>query len=514
MTLIGTAGQALATVAAAVAFAAAIPPVGVWPLTLAAPGLALWAIDCDRRWRRFGLGLLFGSVHMALTQHWIGHAMQNLGGLPSWAAVLVLLGHALVSGLPWALIGVLSRPVRAVSGPALAPLALSVLWVAAERHVPVLFPYTAASPLHAVAWLLWPASLGGIPVASFVVVLCSLLTADAIIHRREPQRIRLGALATLVVVWLGVGLLLRHDVTLPPDGVRVLLVQPAVTVAEKTTSDPQRRMAAHFRAETLTLTAIESGPRPDAVVWPEGSLAFPYVAGSGTLGAEVSRRADRFARGLGLPLLAGTLRVADSGAIRNALLDYRPLAAAPVVYDKQRLVPFGERVPLADTFPSLATLVSGMSHYEPGTGTPRPVSLGHLVALPTICYEAIDGAFVREGLLATNASVILNVTNDVWFGDWAEPEQHFMLQKERAIENGVWLVRATNTGVTALVAPNGQVVARTDVGAMTTLRITLPREPSPSTFYRRHGALLSWLGLAALLAALAWRHRARWSLAR
>jgi apolipoprotein N-acyltransferase len=173
---------------------------------------------------------------------------------------------------------------------------------------------------------------------------------------------------------------------------------------------------------------------------------------------------------------------------------------------------FGERIPLADTFPSLVDAIPGTSHYAAGDSF-AAFPADNLLWVPSICYESIFSDFTRDGLNAPDGGgdVLLNLTNDVWFGDTAAADQHLMLQTMRAVEDRVWLVRATNTGISAFVAPTGQIVARTEINTSVVLYGEMSIPEIPLSFYRRHGNVIPlclWV-LGLLFLGYRWRKTTR-----
>jgi apolipoprotein N-acyltransferase len=273
-------------------------------------------------------------------------------------------------------------------------------------------------------------------------------------------------------------------------------------------------------ATYLALTSRPAGQRPDVVIWPEGAL--PAVIDE--LLAPGQPYPDRLAGALqpGQLLMLGVNRVepqAGGGArYYNSLLALRREAAGLRVaglYDKHHLVPFGEYMPMADlaTKVGFRSLVHMPDDFAAGP-RPRPLSLANLPpAQPLICYEALfpglakgsPGEAVRPGW-------IVNISNDAWFGQGSGPLQHLNIASYRALEAGLPMVRATPTGVSAVIDAYGRVTpgARLGLGAMGVIDARLP-PALPQTPYGRFGDL--FLGLLLLVSAGVWaiglRRRAR-----
>jgi apolipoprotein N-acyltransferase len=279
------------------------------------------------------------------------------------------------------------------------------------------------------------------------------------------------------------------------------------------TSDLRRTLIA--RSEELTRSADLSGV--DAVVWPEGGFYFLFGPDDPKypVVATESRKLVEFVRDLGRPVIFGSL-TSPAGKPRNSLVLLRPDGTWQT-YDKRRLLAFGEHLPLSETFPSLKGSIPGVGELEPGTGPVafplaatsadgRPMTAR---ALASICYEAILPDLTRESVVDTGADVIVNVTNDVWFGPEGEPAQHLMLQAVRAVELRIPLVRVTQTGITAVVLPSGDFAAETAVGERRVVTVDVPFGAPSDTLYRSIGEafpVACLLGVVAFL-AVPWARR-------
>jgi len=279
----------------------------------------------------------------------------------------------------------------------------------------------------------------------------------------------------------------------------VRLVQP--NAAQHLKWQPE--YAELFFQRQLTLTAqspLEAEQAPDLVVWPE--TAIPWQLGAAGLAlAEVARASG------GVPVALGALRF-EGDRLRNSMAVVGPDGALQAIYDKHHLVPFGEYIPFANLAERLGVkgLAVQVAGFSPGTG-PELVDFGRLgQALPLICYEAVFAHDVNAA--PGRPSFLLQVTNDAWFGTQAGPQQHLAQARMRAIEQGIPLARAANTGISAMIDPYGRIIAQLPLGADGFVDAPLPR-PLPPTLYSRTGdAPLIWvLCLALLLGAMrVWRH--------
>ncbi|MBV8613968.1 MAG: apolipoprotein N-acyltransferase, partial [Acetobacteraceae bacterium] len=239
----------------------------------------------------------------------------------------------------------------------------------------------------------------------------------------------------------------------------------------------------------------QAGTGPKVVIWPE--TASPYL-----LGQEPAARQAIEEAADGSPALVGSVRFDAMGRPRNTLYALEPGGTVAALYDKWHLVPFGEYQP--SWFPLPVQVVPGGGF----AGGPGPATLrvpGLPPVAPLICYEAIFSAQVVDE--AKRPDWIVNVTNDAWFGNSTGPRQHLAAVRMRAVEEGLPVLRAANTGITAAFDARGHELARIGLNRPGVLVIGLPG-PLPPTPYARLGlAVPLGLGAAAALIGLAARRR-------
>ncbi len=275
---------------------------------------------------------------------------------------------------------------------------------------------------------------------------------------------------------------------------RVRVVQPNAAQHLKWRPD----MIPVFFSRALELTATPADPPPDLIVWPETSV--PDILSR----AGPAFAAMRAAAGPDAVIVAGLQR-REAARFYNSLAVLAPGTADPWDhYDKHHLVPFGEYLPYAAFWArfgldGLAANVDG--GFRPGPG-PQIVTLpGIGPALPLICYEAV---FPQDVFRApARPALLLHATNDAWFGDFAGPYQHLAQARLRAIEQGLPMVRAANTGVSAIIGPRGRVLVGVPLGEAATADAPLPAAlpPTPYAIHRDSPVFaltLLLLGLAAL----------------
>jgi apolipoprotein N-acyltransferase len=446
--------------------------------------------------RGFVLGLLTGVVHFAGTVYWTGATVRTFGGLPLPVAVvtaaLLVSYMALFVAFASGCTGVF---VRRFGWPGL--LVGSAGWVGFEYLRGVLFGGFPWIPLGNAMVTLLPvaqlASVGGVYLLSWLVAAINAAIAVGIITTGRVQRtVVVSALVLLLAVSLWGGRRLAAN-TLVEEGtpVRVGLVQGNIAQTDKW--DPARAGAIVERYLAMTRQAVERGA--ELVVWPESSTPFYF---------EEEPAGQALVRGLvgsiRTPLLFGTDEVERGSPSRyyNSAMMLDEGGATAAVYRKIHLVPFGEYVPFKTLLFFVKPLVEAVSDFTPGTIVTMLPVRGHM-ASTAICYEVTYPSLIREAT-RQGSELLTTITNDAWYGDSSAPFQHFEMASMRAIEQGRYLVRAANTGITGIVDPYGRVLARTALGE-TTVVVGEARFVQARTLYATMGDRVAHAGL--ILTALA-----------
>jgi apolipoprotein N-acyltransferase len=461
-----------------------------WNLPLLAPfavGPLIYALL--REWEpkhRFLLGYVTGLVFWAGINYWIHFVISvhgNLGsGLGAVGFVLFVLLRAIPLGLFGLLAGVLVQRPYAIAG-------VACLWVGIER-MPWLFNYTWLHLGNAGIDMGVPMRLApvtGVYGLSWVFAALGAAVAVVLFRRDRRQLLWLTPIALLAV--------------LPPlpeperPTHSAVSVQPAIAErddwTEKLARDTQELM------ELLSLqSALNVGqPKAPLILWPEVPAPFYYA--DDLLFRE---RVNNLARLTGAHVLIGTVAYNERKAPLNAAVLIRPDGSAAGRYDKMFLVPFGEYIP----FPFggfVGAIVSEIGDFVPGE---RIVlfDTGGLRVGAFICYESAFPHLARQ-FTAEGATVLANLSNDGYFGGAAAREQHLNLVRMRAAENGRWILRSTNDGITASVDPAGRVPVVLPEWQVMSGR--LPFTPRTElTAYTRFGDVFAWscAGAALLLLAL------------
>ena len=483
-------------------FTLAFPP--FWFLPGAAIGFSglIWLLEGAKTAKRAAwLGWWFGFGHFVTGVYWVTIALGvdasffwlmpfTISLLPAYMALFPMMAALVFHYIPF--------------GGFRRLMVFSVIWVLTEfarAHFIYGFPWNLAGYIWTVTDAsLQPASVFGI----YGLSLWTVLLASCFSLMTEPNRKSIWAMVAVSLVLCGWGQWrLVQNPLVDTAGLPVVRIVQG-NIEQSLKWDPQQQMKHLQTYMDLSVGAENSPTKPDYIVWPETAMPYPFV--EGTYWARVL--------GEGAPkagaLLTGVVRVEGDEKewqLWNSIqaVDSRGHIAA--VYDKSKLVPFGEFLPARALFSKL-----GLEKITPGT---KDFSLGkgaHTITLPgklkilqpLICYETIFPDY-RPG--SGRADWILNITNDAWFGTSTGPYQHFHMARTRAVEQGIPLVRAANTGVSGAFDGFGRILGTIPLNRQGVLDIAVPSPVVVPTWYSLHGNLtIMVLCLLLLLPGLRRRH--------
>ena len=479
-------------------FALSIPRFDLYPLAWVClvPGLVMLS-RCDRPWL---LGLIAGLVAGLSRIYWQAETLQlygNLSLIVGWCTTLALI---LYLALYWAVFFWVCARWQ-LNSPTFAWKAAS-LWVLLEWAQSWIITGIPWELLGYSQYLNLPlaqtASLAGVYGLSFLLVLLNAALAQIILHRAAWLRLSGPPLLCLGLA-LGWGFYRLHllDSEYPSHPLKVGLVQGSITQDIKWKGD-QLAMTTQRYVE-LASTLEDS---LDLIIFPETCLPFYFLDPRYT---QYREPIAALASQLNTPLLLGSLDN-EEGNIYNRAFLLDPQGRVQGYADKVHLVPFGEYLPLPWLFQYLEGLTAESGVFSPGVSR-QVLPLGNTRLGVFICYESIFPAISRD-LARLGAEVLINLTNDAWFGHSAAPYQHFSMCVLRAIETGRPVVRVANTGISGLIAPSGRILAATALFEPLALRLEVaPR--TEDTFYVRWGDLLLWLSGLFLVLTTALSLRAR-----
>ncbi len=477
---------------AAVFFSLAFEPSPLWFLIYFFVPLFIAAIRGLGFREGFRSGWGFGVITAVLTLYWVVYV--NVVGV-----ILLVLVHSIYYGFVG---GILGSATRRFGRAAIA--LMPFLWVGLEylrAQTQVSFPwqnlaYTQASNTVIVQL----AEISGDATITFFIALVGVLLYLAYTNLRR-MTLSISLFVAAIVLYTGAYFW---------GAARFQPLEPDFTVAALQGNIPVQQKWQNGRAdhnfqtyEALSAEAAAAGSK--LLVWPESAapmylnLEPPYMDWIASMARRNS--VDIMTGGLHMTRLPdGTRRYF------NSTYYFTPVGRDPRIYDKHWLVPFGEHMPYAEKITAIAKfrefvkerLALDISDFHPGDSLVLFESNGRKFGT-LICFEIAYNEFVRD-LVNRGADFLTVITNDDWFGETAGPYQHAAIPIFRAVENRVWIVRAANTGISAIFDPYGRVVAKTKLGEKTFLAGNIGHR-GPVTLFQKHGAVLGKICLAVSLLA-------------
>jgi apolipoprotein N-acyltransferase len=410
--------------------------------------------------RALGLGFTTGLVYFVGTVYWTASVMRQFGDLALPVSVLLMLLLAGYLALYPAIFALAVHRLRASYGRGALWLAPAV-WVTTEvgrgqlfTGFPwVLLGYSQASVLP-VAQL---ASVAGVYGLSLLVAFVNAALVLAVLpgeRRRAWHPIALAVVVVAVTAGWGAARLRASTLTHEGTPVRVGLIQG--NVAQEQKWDPNR--AGQILGRYLQMSRDAASRGAQFIVWPESSL--PYFFEEEPEHGDAVRRLA-FETRTWVLFGGDQVKRGRPAHYYNSAFLLTPSGTVAAVYQKIHLVPFGEYVPLKKLLFFAAPLVEGVSDFSAGEAMPSMPVAGHQVST-AICYEVVYPELARQAV-AGGSQLLTTITNDAWYGRSSAPWQHFAQASVRAIEQGRYLARSANTGISGIVDPYGRIVARSQL---------------------------------------------------
>jgi apolipoprotein N-acyltransferase len=455
-----------------------------------------------------GVGVLMSVAFVLAVFWWFITAIQSYTGAPWIVALVALVVFAPLLEPQFACAAVARRVVRTRTGGRWwAALAGALVWVGSEWAMPKLFADTLGHGLYASAWMRQAADLAGAPGLTLVVLLGNESVLALVAERRAAYAAAALALpAALLAYGAGRSVALAHART-RGEPLTVAVVQADIDRydrlrAERGTYDAVRLILdTHF---ALSTDAARRAPL-DVVVWPETVYPTTFGSPKSEAGADLDREIAAFATNMRVPLVFGSYD-ADGSAEYNAAVFLAPSRNGRVefeTYRKASLFPLTERVPAIFDSPLVRRWLPWLGTWKPGVGgavLPLTLRDGRTIRVaPLICYDAVDPR-LATGAVRRGADLIVTLSNDSWFAIGNGPRLHLIMSAFRSIETRRPQVRATNTGISAVITPTGDVVATVGVHEREALVAAVPPAPDVRTLAVAWG---DWFGPAALAAGAA-----------
>ncbi len=509
---------------------AAFAGMDLWPFAFVAFGPLWIAMQGQTPKRALMLGWLTGTTMNVFGFYWLLNMLQTFSGFPTAACCFFLLVVCAYQGMRVGVMGWLYARAASRGWPAL-PMFFAA-FVASELAYPLLFPWYYAATAHKIPVITQVAELGGPILVGLVLLAANVALFEPILSRRERRPVdtkRIGwcALGVAFALLFGILRIPRIDARVAAaEPVKVGIVQGNMGLLAKR-ENPGEGLRRHLQ-KTRELKELGA----DFVVWSESSVTMPMREDAAPKMLERNVGSQ-----LGLPAIFGAVlynRHEQHSVFYNVAISTTSAGTTNGRYDKEYLLQFGEHLPFSEMFPILHEWSPNSGQFTPGTKLdPLTIDLSdpaavqgavgstpgvkHTVAV-LICYEDIIPAFTNALARATSPELLVNITNDAWFGATTEPWEHLALAQLRSVEHRKYLVRSTNSGVSAVVDPVGRLVANTEVrdvqggsytSADTLLATVRWMNGGGSTVYEMVGDSLWWVVTALALVCAFVRKRAQ-----
>jgi apolipoprotein N-acyltransferase len=491
--------ELLLAVLSAILLVLAFPNFEFWWLAWIGLAPLLFAVATTSRKRiAFVLGLIWGTVFFYGTCWWLTYPMIHYAGISTWLAYpLVLLPVVFVSVFP--ALACLSTSLIVKRFGRAAILAAPIIWVAFDwlRGAVTGLDWNALGYSQAfhpmMTWSAQPAMIqlakfGGVHAVTFLILLASTAIAFALLRRGRRSLIVSGlvVVALLVIIFLSNprNVMIRRLIDFTNDTL-IVGMQPNVPMVAVGDSGYRELLKRHLQlSETALANDYAKRFEHRLVIWPESPMNFAY-----SRDPQLQKVIANFAQTNHTSVLLNSLEPAPNGGSYNSAILVNEQGQKIAQYDKIRLMPFGEYVPLPRWLPGSGSVRGIVGEFTPGSSyTLMP--LGALRAGVFICIEAahpeIARSFTNEG-----ADVLINISNDGYLGPTAVMRQHLANAVFRAVENDRDIVRVTNSGTTAYINSNGVVSDTTPPFQEAVRTWTISKTGSGSTFYSRHGDLFA-----------------------
>jgi len=473
--------------ASAVLLIISFPDFNLWPLAwVALVPLLVFVARRPCPLRCFYLGWLFGTAFFYGSCYWLTYSMIQTGGISPWLAFPLLLPAAILVGVfPAIFLLVLARAFRSWGTAALflAPLLWPALeWARLEVTGQLWNAVGYSQAYH--PFLIQAARWGGVYAVGFLILLANAAVAFSLL-RRTPRALIISVVALIVVVCL-LMLSRPRSVYVEPvaaPNASVIALQPNVPMdLGKSDEEMQQLTTRHFEMSEAALRQLKDDGKFRLVIWPESPMSFSYGTDN-----PLRERLAAFAKANKTSVLLNSQELAPNDGIYNSALLINEEGKLVAQYDKIRLLPFGEYVPLPEWLPGVGLIRAIVGDFTPGTNY-RLMAVGKVRAGVFICIESAYPAIARR-FTSEGADVLINISNDGYLGPTAVMRQHLANAVFRAVENGRPVLRVTNTGITAFITESGEVRDATSGFKPDVRSWTIAQAPPVQTFYTKHGDL-------------------------
>ncbi len=493
----------LLAITSGILFALSFPNAAIgWLAFVALLPLLIAITKARSAWQAFFLGWTSQTMAWLMMVPWVIRVMSHYGGLPKLVGILLHAAMCLILGLYGGLFAAIVKRLRL--GARFAPwLLVPLAWAAVEYARTYLlsgFPWNllAAAIVDYTPLILIDRFGGPYFVGALILIPCTI--AAWWITQKPPQIARVfagGAIGILALTWWGTGLVASKLIARPNDSpmLTAALLQP--NISQEMRWDEANVLAIYQRMIAMTEEAANRGAQ--VVIWPESTVPLSF-----TETRFYRDSIEQLSRDRKIDIILGS--VATDPAHANRLWNSAFLVSGGVTighYDKIRLVPFGEYVPLRRVLFFAEKLVHAVGTFEFGSND-FPLG-GKLKYGPAICYEIVYPQITRQQV-RHGADVMVTITNDAWYDGTAAPAQHLWQARLRAIEGDRWLLRAGTTGISAHIDPTGRILQSIPMGKPGIIYARF-QSRSTTTPYVRFGDWFAWASVVVVLIGLIYARR-------
>ncbi|NIP39436.1 MAG: apolipoprotein N-acyltransferase [Candidatus Dadabacteria bacterium] len=462
-----------------------------WPLLFISFVALFICIENETPKKAFKIGTLIGTMAYFATTYWLIGTISRFGGFPVFIAVFFQLIISFYSGLMFGIFAALISSLILNRYKLISTFLIGIIWVAVEYFYPLLFPFGIASPLANFHPIIQVSDLFGIGFLSFLAIIVNhslYKTLRNYKHKSKMPIAELSLSACLMAAVLVYGYFKIDSVSEfinQSPKLKVGIVQGNFDFMAKKQDNYLHMVNKH---KELSYTFSDA----DLIIWPETAIqlfiptTFEYLAHENTQLIPFIRDKYFLTGGLSFDLPKPGEDIENVNKYNSAFLtDARGKILGR--FHKIKLLLFGEYLPFSKYFPSLKQLSPATGDYVPGSelNLMKIDKLGVKIA-PLICYEDIIPSFSRQ-FKEKGANLLINLTNDAWFGKTIAAHQHLLLSVPRTVENRTYLIRATNTGVSAIIDPLGRVLKESDIFVQQTLSGEVRLLDHGNTFYVNYG---------------------------
>ena len=460
-------------------------------------GLALHGSNA--RWGLL-LGMIYGFTGWLVTVWWISIGLVRWVNFSEPAAWFWMVVFCFVTALPYGLFGVLHGLFRWKSESMLDALRSSICLTLLIVWFPHILPGSHVHALYRFPLFIQILDLGGVPLLLFLLNLINWMFICLILRIRKRQSIvpSMITLAVILCIIMGYGTYRLGEFHRQMTGadsrqiIRIASIQPNIEQLKKHAGlRREETVSLNKTLAELTKKAWDTYPGAELVVWPELPRSIPCDCGDANI-----QKVVNMVKRSGVPIIFSCISWEEegrAGRYYNSAMMIDPAGTCGPIYRKRILLPFGEYLPLEKRFPFLRKIFPGVLKYLHGTETVLFEITGTKRIIPTLCYEVVFPGLIREFAQA-GGNVLLNLSDDIWFGDSDASAIHLALGVYRSIEYRIPLVRVTNSGNGVFVQPTGEIVpgSRTPVSrqVVTSYPLFIPQKRS---LYYHIGDLFLWL---------------------